>query len=342
MFYRILHVLQVAFSAPLQVLFLTPKVPYMGRTLKGKLCVISGGTSGVGLAVAEEMVKRGCDVILLVRDKQKAIGVVAQLSQLNNLFMGTQRAEVRAIECELSSLVSVRMCVAELKETVKKRNVDYLCCTAGVFLQESSINRTNPLEHHYCVNHLGHFALLMGLMDVLRASQTRIAMLSSDLMVFSDDCSPYRRPKIGDGAGLYERTNNTYSPAALWRSLQAFASSKLANFALFQEIHARFPELSVVAVHPGHINSHTSATPFSGVLGAFWGLLKGLVLIGHSRACQPVLHCLLTDAVPKGSYFHSVFGVVPPSPWFLPSCLLSAVWRKNVLNESMRACGLNE
>ena len=61
--------LRLAASFPAQLLS-TIRAPFRGRNLKGKICVITGGTSGIGLATAKELVKRGCDVVLLVRDRK--------------------------------------------------------------------------------------------------------------------------------------------------------------------------------------------------------------------------------------------------------------------------------
>ena len=180
--------------------------------------------------------------------------------------------------------------------------------------------------------HLGHFALLEGLLELLRASRSRIVMLTSDLMVLQDDCSTLGTPK---GPRLTKYSPAELGPLQLWRSLKDFASSRLASFAIFEELHARYPELSCVAVHP----PYTGDVAYTGALGTIFSLLKELVLVTHNHACQSVLHCLLRpDVVPRGTFYHSCFGALPKNILTVPPCLLSVVFRKNIWDQTSREC----
>lgn len=331
--------LRLAISFPAQLLS-TIRAPFRGRNLKGKICVITGGTSGIGLATAKELVKRGCDVVLLVRDRKKALSVVQDIRSLNALYLDPPAAIVCAIECDLSSLLSVRMCVAELRSLLNGRPLDYLACTAGVFCSPTSPKRVNTgnFDVHYAVNFLASYALIGGLIDHLRSSQTTIVLLTSDLLVLENDVLP--RSETMDLQG--PQNPITAHILSLWRSLRSYASSKLASFALALELHRRFPEIRVFSVHPGALNSHTYGTvPSSGVLSACWGLLKELLLVGDDRAAESVLHCLTSDTAQPG-FYHNVFGKLPLSRFTVPPCLLSTVWRQNVWDESNRICELNE
>ena len=360
-----LQLLRLFTSVPLQFIVGT-RVAYQGRTLSNKLCIITGGSSGIGLATANEMVRRGCDVILLVRDRQKTAPIIADIRKINDMYLGSRPAEVTVLECELSSLVSVRMCVLELKKLVKRRTVDYLCCTAGVFMQPPGPpgqDKHSGLEGHYAVNYLGHYALIGGLLGLLRASRSRVVVLASDLMVLQNDVFPRSDTDSGDtnlmmpgGGGLGQAGHgHPVAPdnipeaggvaAVLLRSLRGlrdFCRSKLASAAFGYELHVRYPELAIYTVHSGVLNSHMHALPAPGVVGAIYSMLKEVFLISNKLACQSVLLCLLSDRVPAGSYYHNVYGALPWSGWFMPACLCSAVWRRNVWDEADRLCYLQD
>ena len=332
--------MRLAISLPAQLVS-TIRAPFKGRNLKGKVCVITGGTSGIGLATAKELVKRGCDVVLLVRDKKKAAPVVEDIRSLNDLYLDPPAATVNAIECDLSSLLSVRMCVSEIKQLLNGRSLDFLACTAGVFCSAASSKgrvNTGQFDVHYSVNFLSSYALIGGLIDKLRTSHTKVVLLTSDLLVLENDVLP--RSETID---LQGPQNPITAPLlSLWRSLRSYSSSKLASFALALELHRRFPELRVYSVHPGALNSHTYGTlPSSGVLSACWGLLKELLLVGDDRAAESILYCLTTDSADPG-FYHNVFGKLPLNRFTVPPCLLSTVWRQNVWDESSRICELNE
>ena len=56
---------------------------YQLRDIKGKVVVITGATSGIGKAAAEQLVEQGAKVVLNARNKSRLDEIVAQLGADN-------------------------------------------------------------------------------------------------------------------------------------------------------------------------------------------------------------------------------------------------------------------
>lgn len=97
----------------------------------GLVAVISGGTSGIGLAVAEKLLLDGAEVYLLGRNKQKGTDAVKALKEK------TQQ-EAFYLQCDVTNIVACQKAVASID-----KNIDILINSAGVYLEERLENMTD-------------------------------------------------------------------------------------------------------------------------------------------------------------------------------------------------------
>ena len=97
----------------------------------GLVAVISGGTSGIGLAVAEKLLLDGAEVYLLGRNKQKGTDAVKTLKEK------TQQ-EAFYLQCDVTNIVACQKAVAAID-----KNIDILINSAGVYLEERLENMTD-------------------------------------------------------------------------------------------------------------------------------------------------------------------------------------------------------
>jgi len=97
----------------------------------GLVAVISGGTSGIGLAVAEKLLLDGAEVYLLGRNKQKGTDAVKALKEK------TQQ-EAFYLQCDVTNIVACQKAVAAID-----KNIDILINSAGVYLEERLENMTD-------------------------------------------------------------------------------------------------------------------------------------------------------------------------------------------------------
>mmetsp|Transcript_16460 Transcript_16460/g.28647 ORF Transcript_16460/g.28647 Transcript_16460/m.28647 type:complete len:382 (-) Transcript_16460:238-1383(-) len=140
-----------------------------GTSLAGKLALVTGGSSGIGLAVALAMAKRGATVVVAAHHEEKAAEAAALVRRLAG------RGEVHSMAVELSSLASVRAFAEAFLGRFS--SLDYLVLNAGI------INGRGKTEDGYDemfqVNFLSHALLTELLIEPLRSSRGLIVSTSS-------------------------------------------------------------------------------------------------------------------------------------------------------------------
>ncbi len=238
----------------------------------GRVAVVTGANSGIGLAAARELARAGAKVVLAVRDPAKGERAAAQIA-----------GDTEVSQLDLASLASVREFAAQLQ------TVDLLINNAGVMAAPRRLT-ADGFESHLQTNHLGHFALTGLLLErLLAAPAPRVVTVSSHL---------HRRGRINfddlQGERKYER----------W---QAYSNSKLANllfcFELDRRARAAGTKLVSTAAHPGYAatNLQFAATPHRWERAAGW---IGNLLFAQSAdmGALPTLYAATVPDLPGGSF----------------------------------------
>ena len=134
--------------------------------LTGKRALVTGGSDGIGLGIATKLAAAGADVILPVRNRAKGEAAVATITR------DAPGATVTLRDLDLSSLASV----AALAETLKNEGapLHLLINNAGVMTPPERQLTTDGFELQFGTNHLGHFALVAGLLPLLRAGRAHV------------------------------------------------------------------------------------------------------------------------------------------------------------------------
>jgi len=173
--------------------------PHPGA-LVGKVAVVTGASSGLGVAAAEGLVRLGAVVHLVVRDLDKGRGVV---SDLRGQVPG---AEVHLHRCDVADLSSVRAFAASLRESVER--VDVLVHNAGAMPPERS-ETADGHETALAVHVLGPVLMTELLRPMLAAAGTsRVVVVTSGGMYaqpLASDDPEFRRGRYS-GATAYART----------------------------------------------------------------------------------------------------------------------------------------
>jgi NAD(P)-dependent dehydrogenase (short-subunit alcohol dehydrogenase family) len=142
--------------------------------LSGKLAVVTGANSGLGLGLTERLAAAGAEVILAVRNRAKGETAVA------GLLASTPSVRLGLRDLDLASLASV----AELSSTLvtEGRPIDILINNAGIMMPPTRQETKDGFELQFGGNYLGHFALTAGLLPLLRAAKApRVVSHSSGL-----------------------------------------------------------------------------------------------------------------------------------------------------------------
>jgi short chain dehydrogenase len=94
---------------------------------QGRVVIITGASSGIGVETARALHAAGCTLVLPVRNREKGEGVVEDILKSNSEYSGTQKPEL--MDLDLNSLQSVRDFADAFKSKHQKLTV--LICNAG-------------------------------------------------------------------------------------------------------------------------------------------------------------------------------------------------------------------
>ncbi|GHO48261.1 SDR family NAD(P)-dependent oxidoreductase [Ktedonospora formicarum] len=199
-----------------------------GIDLRGKRALITGGSSGIGVETARALAQAGAQVILAVRD------MAAGEQAAQEIMQTTGNQDVYVGMLNLSDLASVRAFVNNWKEPL-----DILVNNAGVMAIPEREVSAQGHEMQFATNHLGHFALALGLHDALAATgHARIVSVSS----------------VGhiNGEVDFEDIDFQHRPYDTWSS---YGQSKTANILFAVEAARRWTADGIItnALNPGRI-----------------------------------------------------------------------------------------
>lgn len=135
-------------------------------SLSGRRAIVTGGSDGIGLRIATRLARAGADVVLPVRNVGKGEAAVTRIRE------EIPSAEVALRALDLSSLESI----GSFSETMRADGhpIHLLINNAGVMTPPDRRVTADGFELQFGTNHLGHFALVAGLLPLLRAGRARI------------------------------------------------------------------------------------------------------------------------------------------------------------------------
>ena len=200
--------------------------------MRGRVCVVTGATSGIGRAAAVELARRGARVVVHGRSLEKCELAVEDIKAASG------NDQIDALVADLESQEQVRALAGALLARYPKIHV--LLNNAGLFNAGFS-ETVDGIETTLAVNHLAPFLLSNLLLDRLKESQpARIVNVSSEAHRFG-------RLDLGD---LEFRRRN-------YRSLRVYGVSKLLNVLFTQELARRLEGAGVTAnaLHPGVVST---------------------------------------------------------------------------------------
>ena len=242
----------------------------------GKVAVVTGANSGLGFEIASTLAEKGARVIMAVRNKKKGDGASEKMRTRH------PGAAVEVMQLDLADLASVRRFVESFKKRYSR--LDLLINNAGVMAPPYG-KTADGFELQFGTNHLGHFALTVLLIDMLkRVPGSRVVTVSSGAHAFGvldfDDLNWEKR-----------RYNK-------W---QAYGDSKLANLYFTKELQRRLDEEGAnalaVAAHPGwaatELQRHQS----------WLFLLNNFFAQSPGMGALPMLYAATAPDVHGGEYF---------------------------------------
>jgi retinol dehydrogenase 13 len=274
--------------------------------MTGKTCVISGATSGVGLAAVKQLAKGGANVVLLCRNENKAENIKALLLKKYPIL-------VDIIVADFSCLNDARSAAELICDRYEV--IDLLINSAGLHSTRRHLTEDGN-ELVFQVNHIAPFLFTMLLLDVIKKSkQGRIIQVNSEGHRFGglniDDLTWEKRPYIG---------------------LRAYGASKTAQIMTVMCLADKLRDTNVTinTMHPGgvrtNIGSNNGWLYRAWTRGVIWHFLKDPVISGDA------LYYL--SAAPElkktsGRYFNLTIDE-KPMPHALDEQMRIQIWGKSL------------
>jgi NAD(P)-dependent dehydrogenase (short-subunit alcohol dehydrogenase family) len=247
--------------------------------LHGKVCLVTGATSGVGLVTAQALARQGATLIVVGRNPERGAATVSRIQH------ETGNSAVELIIADLSAQAQVRRLASEVQRRFTR--LDVLINNAGALFLRRQLS-PDGLEMTFALNHLAYFLLTNLLLDHLKASPAaRIVNVSSEA---------HRGARL-DFADLQGQHR--------YRGWRAYARSKLANILFTYALARRLEGTSVVAnaLHPGFV-----ATNFGrnnrGITAVFFRIAQ-LAAISPEQGAQTIIYLASSPEVKgiTGAYF---------------------------------------
>lgn len=255
--------------------------------LTGRVAVVTGATSGLGLATSIELARRGAHVLLTARDTTKGDEAATRVLE------DAPGSSLQVVALDLADLSDVRRATQEV--LAQHERIDVCVNNAGVMATPRR-RTVDGFELQIGTNHLGHFAWTAGLWPALVRGSARVVSVSSLAHTRAGGIDLRSLTPLG--------APNRYSR---WGS---YAESKLANLVFMVELDRRVKRAGVpvtsVAAHPGiastnlsRAGSGLSRNPFAGL-----ALHQASRLVSQSAraGAEPLLVAATEPSLSGGEY----------------------------------------
>ena len=215
--------------------------------LEGKVAIVTGANSGMGMATVEALSDKGAAVIMLCRNEERGKEALLKLTK-------DKPRKLDLILCDLGDFESIRTFAKAVKE--KYDHIDILVNNAG-FISLDRQETKEGLERQFGINHIGHFLLTMELLELM-GKGSRIVNVAS---------GAHKTGKIH-----FDDINLTKG----FNVIKAYSQSKLANVLFTRELARRVAGrgITVNCCHPGAVATNIGIDRDTGFGKTITGLLK--------------------------------------------------------------------
>ena len=215
--------------------------------LDGKIAIVTGANSGMGMATVEALSDKGATVIMLCRSEERGKEAILKLTE-------NKERNLDLILCDLGDYESIRNFAKAVKE--KYDNIDILVNNAG-FISLDRQETKEGLERQFGINHIGHFLLTKELLELM-GKGSRIVNVAS---------GAHKTGKIH-----FDDINLTKG----FNVIKAYSQSKLANVLFTRELARRVTDrgITVNCCHPGAVATNIGIDRDTGFGKTITGLLK--------------------------------------------------------------------
>jgi NAD(P)-dependent dehydrogenase (short-subunit alcohol dehydrogenase family) len=216
--------------------------------MKGQVCIITGGTAGIGKHTAIELARKDATIVIVGRNEQKCDFATAEIQEISG------NPDLDYLVADLTSQKQTRRMVSEFRDKYHRLDVLVNNAGAGFLFRQLSVD---GIEKTFALNHLSYFLITNLLLDMLKTSApARIVNVSSG--------SHFGKHLDFDDLQL----QHGYNP------MKAYSRTKLANIYFTYELNRRLTGTGVTvnAINPSRVatNIWKNIGPVIGPLVAWW------------------------------------------------------------------------
>ncbi len=278
----------------------------MALDLVGKVMLVTGASSGIGLEACVALAARGAEVVMVARDPARGEAALAQVRER------ASSDKVSLLLADLSSQAAIRALAADFR--ARYGRLDVLVNNAGG-VSEHRVLTVDNIEQTFAVNHLAYVQLTLLLLDLLeRSAPSRVVNVASR----------------GHTRGTMDLDDPGYA-AGGYSIMGAYCRSKLGNVLFTNELARRMAGRSVIAnsLHPGGVATNIWSRapawtqPLLAVIGWF-------AFITPARGALPIIHLAASPEMEgrTGEYWHEMRKRAP-SPQALDADLAGRLWARS-------------
>jgi NAD(P)-dependent dehydrogenase (short-subunit alcohol dehydrogenase family) len=272
--------------------------------MKGKIVVITGGTSGIGEVAAEALAQMGARIIVVARNRSRADATLARLRR-----SGPDIAH-SVYFADLTRLAEMKRVAAEIAN--REPPIDILINNAGALFGTRRLTE-DGLEYTFALNHMSYFVVTEGLQQRLLASGGgRI---------------------INTASAAHQRATLDFDDlqcAKNFRATRAYGRSKLCNILFTRQLARRLQGTGLTAncLHPGFVATRF-ADESDGLISRFAWFAK-FFAISPAEGAQTIIYLASSPEVANvtGQYFYKCRPTTP-STAALDDRAALALWERS-------------
>jgi NAD(P)-dependent dehydrogenase (short-subunit alcohol dehydrogenase family) len=271
--------------------------------MTNKNILITGATAGIGLETAKQLAKKGANIYIVGRSKEKSETAVAEIKK----YSGNEN--VFYFVADLSSQKEVRQLSSDIKQKLSK--LDVLINNAGATFQYLTYS-ADAIEMTFATNHLSYFLLTNLLLDLMKTS------------------SPSRIINVASGSHYKGRIDfNDFYMTQNYQGLKAYERSKLCNVLYTLELAEQLKGTGVTvnALHPGRVKTDIGGKNSGLLFKLGWAVFKLISGISVEKGAETSVYLACSDDVKtiSGKYFDEC-KIKEPSKYAQTEGLKEKLW----------------